>query len=89
MSTILLHDSIKSIVKKEIPHADQAALENIVEEIGVLFDEKLKQGVEHFSKQYRQTINQCCEPGSEMDRRLRGELGDMEKVLIANLSALR
>ena len=83
------HESISSIVKQAMPNADQSSLENLVQDISLLFDKKVKQGAKQFSEEYVKRINRCCEPGSEVDRRLQGELGDMEKVLIANLSALR
>ncbi len=84
-----LHESISSIVKKAIPEANQTSIENVAHEISLLVDGFLKEGAKQFSHEYLQRINRHCEPGSEMDRRLQGELGDMEQVLIANLSSMR
>ncbi len=83
-----LHQSIISIVKKSFPEADQASLESIADDINKLFDEKLKESAKHFTHQYIERMNRACEPGSEVYRRLHGELGDMEKSLIANLSSM-
>ncbi|MBF0279667.1 MAG: hypothetical protein HQM13_17855 [SAR324 cluster bacterium] len=84
-----LKESISSIVKTALPDADNTAIENIINDLNALLDKKFEEGTKIIAHQYLQRINRCCEPGSEMDRRLQGELGDMEKVLIANLSSLR
>ncbi|MCP4298041.1 MAG: hypothetical protein GY786_20830 [Proteobacteria bacterium] len=84
-----VEDEIRSILNKTIPNVDQKSLDIAVNELSTLTEKQVEQGAKVFVDQYKKKVNRCCEPGSESYKILHGELGDMEKSLIANLSSMR
>ncbi|MGB0721166.1 MAG: hypothetical protein ACPGU7_02110 [Gammaproteobacteria bacterium] len=84
-----LEKAIQAVIGKHVGDVDQATRAALAAELEGLFREHMERAVNHSLEHYQSVVERHFEPGSDMDRKLKGEIPEMEQALMANLGSMR
>lgn len=84
-----LDKAILAVIGKHLGDVDPTTRAALVADMEILFREHLERAVTHSLDHYQTVVERHCEPGSDIDRKLKGEIPEMEQALMANLGSMR